>query len=171
MAAIPPTLYEIDQPDPEAAQQPETSLPVAHINAVQQAAVHRAAESSQTIMGLPKRFRCATSVAAGWLALLSHGCESAVAHAVVLVDDDGSVHLYSQRHEFSGALHTVDSAPLCRGWPMCLSSEPAVSSSALVAQEGVPVQLLLGHQDGSLCRLQLPGSMCHDRPIRLACMV
>ena len=41
-------------------------------------------------------------------------------------------------------------------WPEILPAAPRVTVSTMVAHEGVPACLLLGHADGSLCTVDTP---------------
>ena len=126
------------------------------------------------------RSMCASAVAAQWLPWLlrpatrkeAHGDsedgggsaaedEGERVYAIVLADEAGDLHVLAERQQCNCGvpLESVGSAPLEHGWPEQNVNAATVSSSRVVAHEGVPVLLLLGHTDGSLSKTPLPGGL------------
>ena len=179
-AVIPPTLFAVPPFLVEPADAPEGAehaiVPRAVVEAAQEAAA--AAEKAKRAAveevageaaaeGHPNALlRCAAAVLAPWLASVAPKA-SPLAHAIAIADSAGTMHIYvadllspraaSAVVASAAPLTRLGHAPLTRGWAPVPPGEPSVSASALVAQDGVPVQLLLGYTDGSIGRLRLPG--------------
>ena len=79
-------------------------------------------------------------------------------YALVVADEAGTLHVLTEHsHGSGGPLQSVGSARLERGWPTRADASSAVSASCVLAQEGVPSMLLLGHEDGTISHVALPG--------------
>ena len=104
------------------------------------------------------RAQCGVGVVSRWLMRLGHPTlEGAPGNVAVVGDAAGQLHLYQLPSRSEGAMAALGSTSIGATWPTPPASSPRVTASTMVAHEGVPVCLLLGHADGSLCAVDLPG--------------
>ena len=104
------------------------------------------------------RAQCGVGVVSRWLMRLGHPMlEGTPGNVAVVGDAAGQLHMYQLPSRSEGAMTALGSTSISATWPMPPASLPRVTASTMVAHEGVPVCLLLGHADGSLCAVDLPG--------------